>query len=41
MERYYLDPKILSATAIRAMKVRVFGENLARNSSRKKKKDLS
>jgi hypothetical protein len=37
IEKYYLDPKILSAIEMGTLKIRVFGEN----SSRKKKKDLS
>jgi len=40
IEKYYLDPKILSTIKTGAMKIRVFGENSSRNSSRKIKKDL-
>ncbi len=38
IEKYYLDPKILSVIEMGALKIRVFGENSSRNSSRKKEK---
>jgi integrase len=41
IERYYLDPKILSAIEVGSMKIRVFGQTSSRSSSRKIKKDLS
>jgi hypothetical protein len=41
IEKYFLDPKILSAIAIGALKIKVFGENSSRNSSRKKEKGLT
>jgi hypothetical protein len=38
IEKYYLDPKTLSTIEIGALKIRVFGQNSSRNSSRKKEK---
>jgi hypothetical protein len=38
LEKYYLDTKTLSTIEIGALKIRVFGQNSSRNSSRKKEK---
>ncbi len=38
LEKFYIDPKTLSTIEIGALKIRVFGQNSSRNSSRKKEK---